>query len=101
MVQTLKAFCNLGFFGEELEKAFVGRKEKVNGKEAYRRMILIRSKKDYYYKQDDSAIYVLDSESLSLSESSHQEIIDRMQDGTYIYERDYYKLKGIGVEQKE
>lgn len=97
--QTLIAFSHCGFFGNIFEKAFIGQKEEIDGKNSYRRLILLREKsKD---KINNNPVYVLDLENLTFSKSERKEIIKKMASGEYVYESEKHKLPDIDVEVKQ
>ena len=99
-IQTLYTYYHCGFFGEELEKAFLGKEEYQDGKKSYRRMVLIRNKNEIRENSENSDLYLLDSDTLELSTCTAQEIMDKLRTGEFIYESEKHKMPGIDMEER-
>ena len=99
-IQTLSAFYKSGFFGEEFERAYLGRKEDFDGRRYYRRLVLIRATKENEDKFNEGNLYLIDSDSLELSTCTAQEIIEKLNSGEYVYESEKHKMPGIDKEEK-
>ena len=98
--QTFTAFNHYGFFGNNLEKAFIGQKEnESNGKNSYRRLILLREKRKE--KPNNNPVYILDLENLTYSKNDRQEIIKKLVSGEYVYESEKHKFPDVDVEAKQ
>lgn len=98
--QTFRAFYHSGFFGEQLDCAFLGKEENQDGEKSYKRMALIRSKNEFQEKSDASCLYLMDSNSLELFTCTSQEIIDKLNSGEFIYENEKHQMPGINMEEK-
>ena len=99
-IQTLAAFYHSGFFGEQLDRAYLGKKEILDGKINYKRMALIRSKSEFQERTEESRLYLMDSDSLELSTCTTQEIMEKLKTGEYVYESEKHKMPGIDMEEK-
>lgn len=97
-IQTFSVFNKAGFFGEILEKAYLGKEEYEDDKKKYRRLALIRSKNNK--DEESSNLYLLDSDSLELSTCTSQEIISKLKSGEFIYESEKHKIDGIDKEER-
>lgn len=94
-VQTFVMFNRAEFFGTEIEKSLIAKRIDDNGKERFKRKIVIMQKNDYF----EESIYMLDTENIEVTECSSQELDEKIKSGEYIYEDEEYKLDGIGVEK--
>ena len=94
-IQTFAAFCHTGFFKEDLDRAYVGKEEFVNGKKNYRRLALIKSK-----NVEDESLYLMDSDTLELTKHTSKEVIEKFNSGEYIYENENHKISGIDMEER-
>ena len=96
-VQTLSAFNKAGFFGQDLTRAYLGKKEiSQDGKKFYRRLVLIKAQNESSNSKEE--LYLLDSESLELSQCTSQEIIRKLNSGEFVYENEKHKIQGIDME---
>ena len=99
-VQTLDGMCKSKFFGENIEKAYIGRREERKDKKHMQRMILMRSKEEIEGEILER-LYLIDTSSLALTEPDSQEIIDGLNLGELVYESNKYKIKGIDKEEQD
>lgn len=98
-IQTLNAFHYFGFFGESLDMCYLGRRENQDGRESFKRMVLMRSKKDLNEKESESrSYYLMDSDTLEWRECREQKIIDNLNSGKFVYEDKNHKMPGIEME---
>ena len=95
-IQTFLGYHHFGFFGEELDKSFLGKEEYQDGKKGYRRIVLLRTKTDNV----DRVLYMIDSNSLELSTCTEKEMVDKLKSGEYIYESKNHKMPGINMGEK-
>jgi len=95
-MQTFNLYYKTGFFGEELKKAFVGRKEEISGKEQYKRILLITPKLENM--QLDTTVYSIDTEKLEMSVHTAEEVIQKLNSGEIIYEDNKHTLPNIDEE---
>ena len=98
-VQTLEKMYKSDFFGENIEKAYIGRRETREGKRHIQRMVLIKAKESSEDNELEK-LYLIDTSSLALTEPSSQEIINRLNSEEFIYESNDYKITGIDKEEK-
>lgn len=89
-IQNLILFNNSGYFGEKLDKVFIGKKEINNGRKNFRREVLIRKKGKT--PKEKNIYYLLDSYSLEISVCNPQEIKEKFKTGEYVYEDENYKM---------
>lgn len=99
-VQTFLMYEHSGFFGEALDKSYLGKEEYKGEDKTYRRMVLIRTKNEYKEKLENCCLYLIDSDSLELSTCTAQEIINKLKTGEFIYESEKHKMAGIDMEEK-
>ena len=94
-VQTFTAFHHFGYFGESLDRAFIGKltQEENKGK-SYRRMILIRPHSKSKAKPGD-VLYLLNSDPLELSTIFSEDIVKNLNSGLFVYENKRHKIPGI------
>lgn len=97
--QTFVAFHRAGFFGEELDRAYLGKREIHNGMKKFRRMTLIRSKKEFEEKVEDSCLYLMDLDCLEISACTAQDVKKKLKSGEYVYESKKHKMTGIDMEE--
>ena len=91
--QTLAMFSKSGFFGVPFERAYVGKKIIQNGKETYKRFVLLRCKDG----KEENDIYIIDTDSLELSKENKPEIIKKIKNGEFVYEDNKHKIVGIDI----
>ena len=99
-IQTLTAFYHSGFFGEQVDRAYMGKKEMKNGEENYKRLVLMRPNKQFLENSKEEVLYVMDTDSLDLSMCTPQEILEKIKIGEYVYENEKHKMPGIDMEEK-
>ncbi len=92
--QTLAGMHKAKFFGKNLEKAYVGKREERDGKKHIQRMILLRDKADKK-EEENHKLYLIDTSSLNIEKPTAQMLIDKLNSGEFIYENDEHKLVGI------
>lgn len=90
-MQALNVYYNAGFFGEKLKKAYVGRESKSqDGKDEFNRSVLIIRKT--VAMEPDTTVYTIDTQSLELTQSSAQDVINKLNSGEIVYEDDEHTL---------
>lgn len=99
-IQTLTAFYHSGFFGEQVDRAYMGKKEMENGEENYKRLVLMRPNKQFLENSREEVLYLMDADSLELSMCTPQEILEKIKMGQYVYENEKHKMPGIDMEEK-
>ena len=99
-LQTFYGFHHFGFFGEKLDKAFVGKKEEKNNKKSYRRIVLLKQKNNVFDSNKSNTIYIFDPEHLNISKSNSKEILGKLSTGEYVYESQKHMIPGIETEVK-
>ena len=98
-VQTLDGMCKSKFLGTEVEKAYLGKRFEQNGEKHIKRMVLLRQNiKD---KQEAPPLYLIDTTTLGISEPTYQQLIEKLNDGSIIYESEKHKISGIYKEENE
>ena len=97
-VLNLMLYSKLGFFGEPLEKAFLGKMIKRDNKITYKRMVLIRTKEKNNI--GERSMCALDTDTLKLYSCSKEDIINALKRKKLVYEDDEHRIKGIDVEEK-
>lgn len=102
-VQTLEGLRRSKFFGTEIDCAYIGQVEGEGEQKRYRRKLLLRQKMQDNTEEEkmNSALYLIDSESLDLSLCSREDIISRLSSGEFIYESDKHKMPGIDKEVEQ
>ena len=98
-VQTLDGMCKSKFFGQNIEKAYIGRRINEKGEKHIQRMVLFRERgKD---EKGDSHLYLIDTSSLEMVESTPQQLIDKINSGDMVYESDKHKIPGLDKEAND
>lgn len=98
-VQTLNGMCKSKFFGQNIEKAYMGRRIDENGEKHIQRMVLFRERgKD---ENGDSHLYLIDTSSLEMVEPTPQQLIDKINSGDMVYESEKHKIPGLNKEAKD
>lgn len=95
-MQTLNLYYKTGFFGEELKKAFVGKKKEIAGEEQYTRVLLVTPKVECM--QTNDTVYSIDTEKMDVELHTAGDIIKRLNSGELIYENDKHILPKIDEE---
>lgn len=96
-VQTLWGMSKAKYFGgSNLERAHVG-ELKVNkeGNKKYKRHILLRRQTE---ENEEKEVYDIDTENLSITQTSPEEVISKLNSGELVYESKDHKLEGIDKE---
>lgn len=96
-VQTFTGMCKSNFFGQDVEKAFIGRRVNKEGENHIQRMVLLRQKEE----NEDSHLYLIDTSSLEMVEPTERQIIDKINSNDIVYENDKYKIPGIDKEAND
>lgn len=92
-VQFFILLRHINYFGENIQKSFIGEKVQRDGKESYERKILIRS------KGEENNFYIFDSEDISLKRTSADEVRKKIKEGKYIYENEKQKMEDLEEEK--
>ena len=95
-VQTLNGICKSKFLGKDVEKAYLGRRIEQNGKKHIQRMVLFRQKGKE--EHEESHFYLVDTSTLEMVEPTPQQIIEKLNSGSIIYESEEHKIEGIDKE---
>lgn len=98
-VQTLDGMCKSKFFGTEVEKAYLGRRFEQSGKKHSKRMVLLRQ--NIEDKQEAPPLYLIDTTTLGISEPTSQQLIEKLNDGSIVYESEKHKIPGIDKEEND
>lgn len=98
-VQTLDGMCKAKFFGSDVEKAYLGKRIEHNGEKHIQRMVLFRQGA----KEDDEEphFYLIDTSTLEMVEPKSQQLIEKLNSGSIIYESEEHKIAGIDKEAKD
>lgn len=96
-VQTLDGMCKAKFFGQDMEKAYIGKRVEEEGEQHIQRMILFRENGED--KNTEPHLYLIDTASLEMTEPTPQQLIEQINNGEMVYESDKYKIPGIGEEE--
>jgi len=89
-VQMLSICSKLGFLGENIQKAFIG-KEREGG---YERLVAITTKNG----NSNRLVYVIKSETLEVSKETIKDMQAKLNSGELIYEDEKHKLPDIDEE---
>lgn len=92
-VQTLNTYYKAGFFGEELKKVFIGRKDESEKEEEFKRSVLIMPSKGK--TTPNTLLYEIDTENLEVTTYTVQMIIDKLNSGEVVYEDENHVLSNI------
>lgn len=95
-VQTLEGMYKSKFFGTSIEKAYIGRRYEQDGEKHIQRMMLFRQRGDA--EQDKQPLFLIDTSSLELTQPTEQQLIEKLNSGSILYESSKYKIKGIDRE---
>ncbi len=98
-VQTLDGMCLSKFFGQNIEKAYIGKRFEKEGEKHIQRMILFREKGED--ENTDPHLYLIDTSSLEMVQPTPQQLIDQINSGEMVYESDKHKIPGIDKEVKD
>lgn len=95
-MQALSIYYNIGFFGEKLKKAYVGRNSTNPEERKFERSVLITTKTTSM--KPDTTVYSIDTQSLKLSKHSAQDIIKQLNSGEIVYEDKKHTLPDVDGE---
>lgn len=98
-VQTLDGMCKSKFFGQDVEKAYLGKRMEHDGEKHIQRMILFRQKGTE--EQEEPHFYLIDTSTLEMVEPTQQQLIDELNSGSMIYESEKHKIAGIDKEAND
>lgn len=98
-VQTLDGMCKAKFFGQDVEKAYLGKRMEHDGKKHIQRMILFRQKGTE--EQEEPQFYLIDTSTLKMVEPTQQQLIEELNSGSMIYESEKHKIAGIDKEAND
>ena len=99
-VQTLDGMYKAKFWGEDVEKAYIGKREEREGKKHIQRMVLMKSK-EVINGEISEKLYLIDTSSLILTEVDSKDIIYKLKSGDLVYESNKHKIKGIYKEEQD
>jgi len=92
-VQTLDEMYKANFFGNTLEKTYLGKRFEHDGKSHIQRMVLFRQKGNG--ENEEPLYYLLDTSTLEITEPTAQQLIEELNSNHMIYENEKYKMAGI------
>lgn len=92
-VQTLDGMCKAKFFGDKVEKAYLGRRMEHDGEKHIQRMVLFKQKGKE--EQEEPHFYLIDTSTLEMVEPTSQQLIEKLNSGSIIYESEKHKIAGI------
>lgn len=98
-VQTLDGMCKTNFFGQDVEKAYLGKRIEHDGEKHIQRMILFRQKGTE--EQEEPHFYLIDTSTLEMGEPTQQQLIEELNSGSMIYESEKHKIAGIDKEAND
>lgn len=98
-VQTLDGMYKAKFFGNNVEKAYLGRRINIDGEKYIQRMVLFRQKGKE--EQEEPHFYLIDTSTLEMAKPTSQQLIDKLNSGSIIYESEKHKITGIDKEAKD
>ena len=98
-VQTLDGMCKSKFFGQDVEKAYLGKRMEHDGEKHIQRMILFRQKGTE--EQEETHFYLIDTSTLEMVEPTQQQLIEELNSGSMIYESEKHKIAGIDKEAND
>lgn len=98
-VQTLDGMCKAKFFGQDVEKAYLGKRMEHDGEKHIQRMILFRQKGTE--EQEEPHFYLIDTSTLEMVEPPQQQLIEELNSGSMIYESEKHKIAGIDKEAND
>lgn len=94
-VQLFLLFNHFDFFGENVDKALIGKKIVSNGKIMYQRNMLLRNNIGDY-----NEFYMLNTETLELQEVKASDVRSKMSSGEYIYENKKQHMEEFDMGEK-
>ena len=99
--QTFLSMCKTNYFGNtKLEYAFLGELQKdSNGENRYKRHILLRQPIPENSTNHLDEFYMINTDKLELKKCSKGDIIQRLNSGELIYEKENHKIPGIDKEE--
>lgn len=92
-VQTLNTYYKAGFFGEELKKVFIGKKDRSKKQEEFKRSVLIMPSNKQ--TTPNTLLYEIDTEDLKVTTYTAQMIINKLNSGEVVYEDEKHVLPDI------
>lgn len=92
-VQTLDEMCKANFFGDAVEKAYIGRRVEHNGKNHIQRMVLFRQKGTT--ENEEPHFYLINTSTLEITKPTAQQLIEELNFNSIIYESEKHKIAGI------
>lgn len=95
-VQFFLLLRYVDYFGENIQKSFLGEKIQKDGKTDYERRVLIRIKKD---EEKESVFYIFDPNNISFKRTDADDVRRKLEDGKYIYENEKQKLEDLEEEK--
>lgn len=98
-VQTLDGMCKTKFFGQDVEKVYLGKRMEYDGEKHIQRMILVRQKGTE--EQVEPHFYLIDTSTLEMGEPTYKQLIEELNSGSMIYESEKHKIAGIDKEAND
>ena len=89
-VQFFLLLRHINYFGENIQKSFLGERMQRDGKVSYERKVLIRTK-----IEDKNKFYIFDSEDVSIKSIKADDVRKKLREGKYIYENEKQKMEEL------
>ena len=98
-VQTLDGMCKAKFFGNDVEKLYLGKRMEHDGEKHIQRMVLFKKKENE--EQEESPFYLIDTSTLEMVEPTLQQLIEKLNSGSIVYESEKHKIAGTDKEAND
>lgn len=89
-VQFFLLLRHINYFGENIQKSFLGERMQRDGKISYERKVLIRTK-----TEEKNKFYIFDSEDVSIKSIKADDVRKKLREGKYIYENEKQKMEEL------
>ena len=89
-VQFFLLLRHINYFGENIQKSFLGERMQRDGKVSYERKVLIRTK-----TEEKNKFYIFDSEDVSIKSIKADDVRKKLREGKYIYENEKQKMEEL------
>lgn len=99
--QSFKFYCDAGYFGDDFESTYIGKRYDESGKSTYKRLILMRSKNDFKQNIEKAKLYFLDTSTMEVSVSTATEVADKFGKRELVYQPNAQYLEGVGFQYYE
>lgn len=94
-VQYFVLLRYIDYFGDNIQKSFVGEKIQKDGKTDYERKVLIRTKSE----EKENIFYIFDPNSISYKRTDAEDVRKKLKDGKYVYENEKQKMEDLEKEK--